>query len=514
MGHKHLAFLFVLPFSNFLCSGQIQSNPAYRHLSIKDGLPSEIVYQAAQDKKGYVWFATENGLSRYDGTDFRNYSVENGLCNETTFGFSKDKENNLWAYGSTGELTQILDDSIFCPEFNIQLNELAPRGVIKQAVFDDQNRIWISKTNQPDLICVDRNKADPELSFIPFPEKEVKIQIREIEEGNFISHADFRKTNPSDLISLTNSKGNSTFFNRQKQINKNSTLSNCIITKKNGAVTGVIMDLLFELSEGSFTVIRPDYFPVQCLLEDSNGDVWVGSRSGIYCYKNGDLTTKPDHYFSEFSVSSVLEDMEGGYWFTTLENGILYVPEISVFSHLLPVSEKIEKLTIATLGNDSMMFGLTNTGSLYSLHLNAMETGLNHTGISNPNISFIESVGPTVLLSGYRMKSHLSFSIDPLKTLPEIHPPLRKLFYSPCVGAFALNNDESKVKIRQVDADGVISEPIFLANNTMGMSPVNAQMVSRTECYFASYDKIYHCDNPNGGSVSAPFRSTGRTLLG
>ena len=51
-----------------------------RNLSAQDGLSSNQVYDILQDKRGYMWFATSNGLSRYDGYAFLNYGMLNGAA--------------------------------------------------------------------------------------------------------------------------------------------------------------------------------------------------------------------------------------------------------------------------------------------------------------------------------------------------------------------------------------------------------------------------------------------------
>src|SRR6478752_5035842 len=52
-------------------SGSVDNNAAYtitkRLLSIEDGLASHEVFCGLQDKAGFLWFGTRNGLNRYDG---------------------------------------------------------------------------------------------------------------------------------------------------------------------------------------------------------------------------------------------------------------------------------------------------------------------------------------------------------------------------------------------------------------------------------------------------------------
>ncbi len=68
-----LSFL-LLPFLSL--HGQIPNSVNY---SEKEGLASSTVYSITQDKEGYIWFATENGLSRFDGKSFDNLTTKDGL---------------------------------------------------------------------------------------------------------------------------------------------------------------------------------------------------------------------------------------------------------------------------------------------------------------------------------------------------------------------------------------------------------------------------------------------------
>lgn len=63
------------------------------HLRLKDGLSNDHVVSIAQDKKGFLWFATEEGLNRFDGIRFTSYYKEEG--NETPTGLTGNELNCL-----------------------------------------------------------------------------------------------------------------------------------------------------------------------------------------------------------------------------------------------------------------------------------------------------------------------------------------------------------------------------------------------------------------------------------
>jgi ligand-binding sensor domain-containing protein len=68
----------------------------YVHYDTKDGLPGSTVYSMCQDKKGYMWFATNNGVSRFDGKKFTNFTTENGLTDNEVLYISADSKGRVW----------------------------------------------------------------------------------------------------------------------------------------------------------------------------------------------------------------------------------------------------------------------------------------------------------------------------------------------------------------------------------------------------------------------------------
>ena len=66
---KSLLTSLVLIFSSFLYS----QNYYVKQLGIEQGLSNNSVVNITQDKDGFLWFATEEGLNKFDGNRFINY---------------------------------------------------------------------------------------------------------------------------------------------------------------------------------------------------------------------------------------------------------------------------------------------------------------------------------------------------------------------------------------------------------------------------------------------------------
>lgn len=60
------------------------------HYTTENGLPHDLCYQIIQDKQGYVWLGTDNGLAKFNGTAFYNYNRNQGLSNSFVIDIFED----------------------------------------------------------------------------------------------------------------------------------------------------------------------------------------------------------------------------------------------------------------------------------------------------------------------------------------------------------------------------------------------------------------------------------------
>src|SRR5450432_4257590 len=61
-----------------------------------DGLASNFVNRIFQDSRGYIWFSTRSGLSRFDGSHFVNYSTQQGQPNESVNFVLESRTGQYW----------------------------------------------------------------------------------------------------------------------------------------------------------------------------------------------------------------------------------------------------------------------------------------------------------------------------------------------------------------------------------------------------------------------------------
>lgn len=87
----------ILPIFFFLINIQVEAR-VYNSLrfTTSEGLAGDNVYSIAQDKDGFIWIATETGVSRFDGHSFKNYTVRDGLPSNDVNWFYVDSKNRVW----------------------------------------------------------------------------------------------------------------------------------------------------------------------------------------------------------------------------------------------------------------------------------------------------------------------------------------------------------------------------------------------------------------------------------
>jgi len=84
-----------------------------KYLGIEHGLSNNAVTSIFQDKKGFMWFGTYDGLNRYDGYSFQVYRNRVGdsssLIGNAVYTIAGDSRDNLWVGGQKGAC--VLDSS-------------------------------------------------------------------------------------------------------------------------------------------------------------------------------------------------------------------------------------------------------------------------------------------------------------------------------------------------------------------------------------------------------------------
>ena len=97
--HKKLFFL-MLTFVSLFANHVNAERYYFQHLGLKNKLSQSSVLCIQQDKSGFMWFGTKDGLNRYDGSNFRTFKYDHknpqSLGNNAINSLHENKDGNLW----------------------------------------------------------------------------------------------------------------------------------------------------------------------------------------------------------------------------------------------------------------------------------------------------------------------------------------------------------------------------------------------------------------------------------
>lgn len=110
---RYFLILILLGFNSILLSGQIAPDLNFTNISTDDGLSNNCINDIIQDKLGFLWIATNDGLCRFESSKRLNIykanhpDFPNGLKSSTISVLFEDSKNNLWRGTRMGGLTRL-----------------------------------------------------------------------------------------------------------------------------------------------------------------------------------------------------------------------------------------------------------------------------------------------------------------------------------------------------------------------------------------------------------------------
>jgi ligand-binding sensor domain-containing protein len=344
---KRSIFTIVMAVGALLCKGQqFNFHNLVQH-------PASECYKVLQDSKGYLWFGTEKGLYRYDGSTYKCFNVTNGMPDNDVFNIMEDSKGRILFYGLSGIICYISHDSVIIPSFNKSLTKLLGNGRFSITDFyqDSSQTLWISSLNGLYKASKPGYNSDVEVLPLQVDSCVTGISIIEDKEAlvsnyNLPVKVSGHVTFPKLFISNHAISHIIPFIgNDLKQV---SNLHKTLFLSNGNTLVSFDSCIYTFLPNGNY-MVKSFSEKIISLYKDKSGGVWIGFHNGgVAYYKNGSLTGIPVWSLSGYSVSSIIMDNENGVWATTLEKGIFYAPSKNVidFSNNACLDNKISALAI------------------------------------------------------------------------------------------------------------------------------------------------------------------------
>ncbi|TDX02339.1 two component regulator with propeller domain [Dinghuibacter silviterrae] len=344
---------------------------AHIQYAVTDGLPSSVIYQCLQDRNGFMWFCTDQGVSRFDGRVFRNFYKEDGLPDNDILKMYLDSYGNVWfisllgipSVWYKGHIRKMED----CPgvyaitedhlhgTIVLQCNNVLEKGHVYLGNYTSPNTPghWRFTPSTCDMAREREGLGPPTLRASSA-------------SCNFL----FNYVEPHIFSVGIQRAGGAVWRSLPLDIH-------CAYVPECARSFFTVMPDQRSFFFTTDTFYRVDSAGIHKGIPLSRLGVTIGSVNDVFCendstlwvcttnrglirvdhFCNGPVTLR--YYFPEAYCTSIRKDREGGYWLTTQNDGVYYIPDLDVRYLGGTVLGKDVKC-IREVGKDSLVAGLSN----------------------------------------------------------------------------------------------------------------------------------------------------------
>jgi ligand-binding sensor domain-containing protein/serine phosphatase RsbU (regulator of sigma subunit) len=374
---KFIFFVIIFSVVSKLLISQIIP---FQNYTVKNGLPSNVVYDIEQDQKGFIWLATQVGAVKFDGYNFTTYTIDNGLPDNNIIDILIDSKNRIWFGTESGGIAVMINNTI--TSFSVKSGLISDN--VKQLFEDKKGNIWCITYNGFSIITSDTILNYDNLNS-PIDNE---ILCTYISKNGTVWLSTIKGVYYYDT--LLHSYKN-IFIKNQivRDIEEDEENSYWFATQDNGVVhidkKGI--SSVYNIFSGMKSQVS-----LSILVLDKD-DILVGTYKGGICQiKNGKVITKPYNKFQNYVIVQLLKDRHGRIWGQTDENGVLLldgnkIQHISVKNSL--VDDRITSLYEDFTGNIWMtsINGLSKYGkTIFEIYnQNLVENDKNIVSIASQN---------------------------------------------------------------------------------------------------------------------------------
>ena len=425
---KRLVLLLLnllMPMILFAASNDL----CFRHFSVEDGLSSNSVRALMQDKYGFLWIGTDEGLNRYDGTTVKLYRLKDRGANEAisslystlnkiwigtdegiyiydyetedimpfvlatsqnihietnTNHIVEDKDKNLW-FTTVGQ-------GIF--KYNTITNHLEQyefknaNGLMASVLVDSENQIW-AITNWGNSGLFKLNKAENKFETFPLSYESGKHDSNALVMLEDSEHTLWLGTWECGLQKIDKYSGKATTYLHPTD-GKGATHIHSIMEYAPhqlliGSDDGLLLfntiteeyQLFTEDETNPHSLSNRFVYPI---IKDHEGGIWIGTYYGGVNYISPNTGQFESFVHSRFSnsvngtvIGRFCEDSNGDVWIASDDGGLnCFSPQNRKFSHYLPLEGKnslsYHNVHALCMDDDNLWIG-TYTGGVNVLNL-------------------------------------------------------------------------------------------------------------------------------------------------
>lgn len=331
--HEKILFVYFL-----LCPILVfsQARVKFNRYSTPEGLSQEYIFCMLQDKNGFMWFGTEDGLNRFDGYKFKvyknNHSDTSSISYDNISAIHEDNEKKLWVGTFRGDINRFDPKTEKFTRFKINREAFTISSFkkITTIVKDQQGTVWAG-TIGTGLYCLKPGQKSFSL-FNYFPDDPENMSIHAL------------ALDKSGILWIGTQKGLYSYNSSNKKLTR--------YINKSSDNKSIINNLIYSI------------------FISRNGEMYIGTDRGIdkfdaahrsFIHLKGSSQDKMTLTLDSVSVRAIQEDMENYLWLGTPEKLIKFNPSTNLFQTFYHRETDLQSIS----GNNILCIGLDKEGGVW-----------------------------------------------------------------------------------------------------------------------------------------------------
>ena len=343
--------IYILCFLVSLCVSSAWGKQFYfKKYQVGSGLSHNTVWCTLQDSYGFIWFGTNDGLSRFDGKNFRIY--RNDIQDASSIGnnfvqtlFEDLDSQNIWVGTNNGVyIYDRLNNSFSLFDLKTEYN-VSISTEVKKIIKTQKGNIWIATLGQglfiynPDTKALWQNSQHSSFVWDLGEDQLHRIYASSLQEG-LICYDQDGKFIERWQVAL------------QGNIADNLKV-NCIRAIEDKVWFSVGMNMLYVLDSKTkkvdeYSSALYNLGVIRSIVQFSDNSLLLGSDNGLYLFNifDGEFIRVDNpldpRSLSDQSIYAIMKDAEGGFWIATYMGGVNYLAQqTKIFDYFPPSHDPV-----------------------------------------------------------------------------------------------------------------------------------------------------------------------------
>lgn len=363
----------------------------FYHLGQEDGLSHSTVFSINQDRKGYMWFATSDGLNKFNGYNFTVYRHAYGdstsIASNTSRCIMVDGSGRIWVGTSEGLSLYDSDKERFV---NYYISRKGKHVAVVNIVQMQRGKLLLGTPEGVFVFDIAQRQFLDDVLPQAMQELKNAAMVRQADRIYIGASRGLYEYAPHDkmfrqLAVLESSENVQTVFCQE--------MDRIWVATEGGGLFlyNKISKKLKNYYLGDESGLRSNF--VRSLALDPDDQLWVGTYSGLYIFRENtgqfDLLSEQSESegdLSQNSVRCIFKDAQGGMWLGTYWGGVNYYhPLCNRFRHIkhIPFVNSLSDNVVSCIAEDvdgNLWIGTSGGG------LNFYDRKNNHFQVYSPEV--------------------------------------------------------------------------------------------------------------------------------